>query len=113
MAVPLFPPHPASGDGGPPAKRARTEDDLEPEQVWLNKVKGVINVRVQTPSSTEWTLDGSTVTIAIDVTETVEEDCESVWMCERIADRRVEKRDTREDRSGGIETETGVRCECN
>jgi len=70
VPVPMMQQMSSHGDG-PPAKRARTEEDLEPENVWLSKVNGIINLKVQTPSSTEWTLDGGTVSIPIDMSDTI------------------------------------------
>uniref|UniRef100_A0A0N5ADX1 Splicing factor 3A subunit 1 n=1 Tax=Syphacia muris TaxID=451379 RepID=A0A0N5ADX1_9BILA len=55
---------------GPPAKRARTEDELESEADWLTKVSGSITVSVQLPGSApnpDWKLDGSLLEVSMDV----------------------------------------------
>jgi splicing factor 3A subunit 1 len=60
--------------GGPPAKRARTEEDLEPEEDWLKSHHGTINVRVLIPAGgdrPEWKLDGGVQNILLDLTESV------------------------------------------
>ncbi|KAK6020359.1 ubiquitin family protein, partial [Ostertagia ostertagi] len=56
---------------GPPAKRQRTEDDLEPEAEWLTKVNGIIDLRIQLPTSAEFNMDGSIIGLQIDVTSQV------------------------------------------
>uniref|UniRef100_A0A1I7TGB9 Splicing factor 3A subunit 1 n=1 Tax=Caenorhabditis tropicalis TaxID=1561998 RepID=A0A1I7TGB9_9PELO len=54
--------------GGPPAKRARTEEDLEPESEWLKKVNGSIDVVVQLPHAPENGMDGSLIQFTVQVT---------------------------------------------
>lgn len=75
---------------GPPAKRQRTEDDLEPEAEWLTKVNalsrwvrltfliyaafkvnGTIDLRIQLPTSAEFNMDGSIIGLQIDVSSQV------------------------------------------
>ncbi|VDK21414.1 unnamed protein product, partial [Anisakis simplex] len=73
----IVPPLPTGGapsqqqsDGAPPAKRARTEDDLESEADWLAKVSGSITINVQTPtnsSNPDWKLDGKNLSVSLDV----------------------------------------------
>ncbi|VDM37634.1 unnamed protein product [Toxocara canis] len=69
--MPTIPvPAPPQADGAPPAKKARTEEDLESEASWLAKVSGSITVSVQTPNSTpnpDWKLDGSVLSVSMDV----------------------------------------------
>ncbi|VDO13175.1 unnamed protein product, partial [Brugia timori] len=58
------------GDGPPPAKKARTEDDLESEALWLTKVTGSITVTVQIPSTApnpDWKLDGRRLSVSMDI----------------------------------------------
>ncbi|CAD6190228.1 unnamed protein product [Caenorhabditis auriculariae] len=55
--MPLNVPEP----GGPPSKRARTEEDLEPEDVWLQKIHGQVEILLQLPVAQEFGLDGSIV----------------------------------------------------
>ncbi|OZC07576.1 hypothetical protein X798_05441 [Onchocerca flexuosa] len=60
----------SAGDGAPPAKKARTEDELESEDVWLTKVTGSITVSVQIPSTApnpDWKLDGRRLTVSMDI----------------------------------------------
>lgn len=60
----------ATASEGPPAKRARTEEDLISEAEWLTQVSGSITVSVQTPSSTpnpDWKLDGTLLSVSMDV----------------------------------------------
>lgn len=59
----MLPPMPE----GPPAKRQRTEDDLEPENVWAQKVSDTIDLRIQLPSSPEFNLDGSIIGLKLPV----------------------------------------------
>ncbi|EGT52787.1 CBN-PRP-21 protein [Caenorhabditis brenneri] len=59
--------------GGPPAKRARTEEDLEPESEWLKKVSGAIEIIVQLPQAPENGMDGSLVQFTIQVTAPMSE----------------------------------------
>ncbi|KAL3993662.1 Pre-mRNA splicing factor PRP21 like family protein [Acanthocheilonema viteae] len=58
------------GDGPPPAKKARTEDELESEADWLTKVTGSITVTVQIPSTApnpDWKLDGRRLNVSLDI----------------------------------------------
>ncbi|EJW87361.1 hypothetical protein WUBG_01726 [Wuchereria bancrofti] len=58
------------GDGPPPAKKARTEDELESEALWLTKVTGSITVTVQIPSTApnpDWKLDGRRLSVSMDI----------------------------------------------
>ncbi|EFO84458.1 CRE-PRP-21 protein [Caenorhabditis remanei] len=61
------------GGGGPPAKRARTEEDLEPEEEWLKKVNGTIELIVQLPQAPENGMDGSFVQFSVQVTAPMSE----------------------------------------
>uniref|UniRef100_A0A0R3RT98 Splicing factor 3A subunit 1 n=1 Tax=Elaeophora elaphi TaxID=1147741 RepID=A0A0R3RT98_9BILA len=59
-----------TGDGPPPAKKARTEDELESEADWLMKVTGSITVIVQIPSTApnpDWKLDGRRLSVSMDI----------------------------------------------
>lgn len=60
-----------SGFNEPAAKRARLEDNLEPEEVWMEQIKGPINLMVTAPVSTEWNLDGQTFNVSVDIKSTV------------------------------------------
>ncbi|PIC49711.1 hypothetical protein B9Z55_008232 [Caenorhabditis nigoni] len=66
-------PRPMDFGSGPPAKRARTEEDLEPEEEWLKKVNGSIEVMVQLPQSPENGMDGSIVMFNVQVTAPLSE----------------------------------------
>uniref|UniRef100_A0A8R1DE60 Ubiquitin-like domain-containing protein n=1 Tax=Caenorhabditis japonica TaxID=281687 RepID=A0A8R1DE60_CAEJA len=46
---------------GPPAKRQKTEEDLEPEEEWLKKISGQIEIVVQLPQAADHGMDGSLV----------------------------------------------------
>ena len=67
----MRPPMEFGGAGGPPAKRARTEEDLEPEEEWLKKVNGTIELIVQLPQAPENGMDGSFVQFSVQVTAPV------------------------------------------
>lgn len=68
---PPMPPSAPPVPEGPPAKRQRTEDDLEPEAEWLTKVNGTIDLRIQLPTSAEFNMDGSIIGLQIDVSSQV------------------------------------------
>lgn len=44
---------------------------MEPEGQWLQKVSGSVNVTILTPETQEWSLEGKTFKLAIEVTATV------------------------------------------
>ncbi|XGW11161.1 hypothetical protein V3C99_012566 [Haemonchus contortus] len=71
MPPPAQQPAPPAPEGPPPAKRQRTEEDLEPEAEWLNKVNGIIDLRIQLPTNAEFNMDGSIIGLQIDVTSQV------------------------------------------
>ncbi|CAJ0919650.1 unnamed protein product, partial [Mesorhabditis belari] len=50
----------------PPAKKQKTEDDLEPEHAWLAKVPPTIEVRILLPQDPQWQLDGSVVSFNVE-----------------------------------------------
>ncbi|KJH43351.1 surp module [Dictyocaulus viviparus] len=71
---PSFPPLHTSGqviENAPPAKRQRTEEDLEPEADWLTKVTGTIDLRIQLPTNAEFNMDGSIIGLPIEITAQV------------------------------------------
>ncbi|WKX97788.1 hypothetical protein Q1695_013455 [Nippostrongylus brasiliensis] len=70
-SVPSMQPPPPAAPEGPPAKRQRNEDELEPEAEWLNKVSGTIDLRIQLPTNAEFNMDGSIIGLQIDVKSTV------------------------------------------
>lgn len=60
-----------SGFDGPASKRARLEDNLEPEELWIQQIKGPVNLAISAPVSSEWNLNGQTFGITADVKSTV------------------------------------------
>ncbi|CAI2347311.1 unnamed protein product [Caenorhabditis sp. 36 PRJEB53466] len=58
---------------GPPAKRIRTEEDLESEQEWLKKVNGEIELLIRLPQAPEYGMDGSLVQFSINVSAPLSE----------------------------------------
>ncbi|CAB3405567.1 unnamed protein product [Caenorhabditis bovis] len=58
---------------GPPAKRQKTEEELEPEDVWLQKVRGNIELIIQLPVSPEFQMDGAIVPFVMDVAAPISE----------------------------------------
>lgn len=70
--IPMMHQAPSYGqDDGPSAKRARFEEDLEPEELWLRKVQGQISLNIQTPPTDEWNLKGKSFNISLDITSPV------------------------------------------
>ena len=75
---------PGGGPGGPPRmmggnndeppnKKAKSEDNLMPEGLWLAQHHGPITVKVvvpQDPSKPEWNLNGQTLTYTLPLTDT-------------------------------------------
>lgn len=59
------------GFDGPASKRARLEDNLEPEELWVQQVRGNITIVIATPIASEWNLEGQTYGINLDVKSTV------------------------------------------
>ncbi|CAJ0577979.1 unnamed protein product, partial [Mesorhabditis spiculigera] len=62
MQMPTIPPRPALDiSSQPPAKRQKTEEELEPEDVWKTKVPASLEVRVLLPPEPQWQMDGGSV----------------------------------------------------
>uniref|UniRef100_A0A1I8AKE3 Ubiquitin-like domain-containing protein n=1 Tax=Steinernema glaseri TaxID=37863 RepID=A0A1I8AKE3_9BILA len=99
MAVPLnqVSPHmsmmnrpaPFAADEGPSSKRARLESELEPEEVWLQKVSGSIVVQIQTPVSSEWKLTGNSLYLNVDVTETISTLKNKIQDCTEVPSSKI------------------------
>ncbi|XP_075976034.1 splicing factor 3a subunit 1 isoform X2 [Anticarsia gemmatalis] len=69
-------PAPPEDDEGPAAKRARTEDALEPEMSWLARHPGPAPIQVALPSlpeRAEWRLDGRSLPMSVSLSTTVAE----------------------------------------
>ncbi|XP_028026204.1 splicing factor 3A subunit 1 [Bombyx mandarina] len=63
-------------DEGPAAKRARTEDALEPEGAWLARHPGAVPLQVSLPAAperAEWRLDGRAVPLTLPLSAAVAE----------------------------------------
>ncbi|CAI4231138.1 unnamed protein product [Auanema sp. JU1783] len=58
---------------GPPAKRQKTEEDLEPESSWLEKVSGNVDLRIQLPKAPDLGFDGNIIALQIDITNSIGE----------------------------------------
>ncbi|XP_041988896.1 splicing factor 3A subunit 1 isoform X2 [Aricia agestis] len=74
VAVVGVPPPPEEDE--PAAKRARTEDALEPEQAWLNAHPGPVHIQVMLPMAperSEWRLDGRALPLQVSLASTVGE----------------------------------------
>jgi hypothetical protein len=69
--MPPPPPPLADENGATAAKKFRSDDALEPEERWLEKVSGQITVKLSTPQADEWNLKGQTFTIQLEITSTV------------------------------------------
>lgn len=65
------PPHVQDTFNQPPAKRARVEDDLIPEGLWMQRVNGEINIFANLPNATEWNCAGRQEPIQIDIASLV------------------------------------------
>lgn len=60
---------------------------MEPEEEWLKKHHGTVNVRVAVPAGgdrPEWKLDGGVQNIPLDITETVRFAYVFLWFVERF-----------------------------
>ena len=60
--------------GGPPAKRAKTEDDLMPEAEFLSRNTGPVTFKVTVPKQAdkpEWKLNGQTLTFTLPLRDNV------------------------------------------
>lgn len=75
---PLIPanlqPNQIDEDQPPPNKRARTEDNLIPEQEFLQRHNGFITIQVQVPNVNDkgdWKLNGQLVSMTMNLTDTV------------------------------------------
>ncbi|KAG6441665.1 splicing factor 3A subunit 1 isoform X2 [Manduca sexta] len=67
---------PAEEEEGPAAKRARTDDSLEPETTWLTRHPGAVPLQVVLPSlpeRAEWRLDGRSLPLSLPLSTTVAE----------------------------------------
>lgn len=67
--------HPAdSSEDEPHAKKLRTEDSLIPEQQFLARNKGPVQLNISVPTMAdkpEWKLNGQTLNITLQVTDSV------------------------------------------
>lgn len=73
--VPGVPPVPEEDDA-PAAKRARTEDALEPEHSWLARHPGAAHLQVALPSvpeRAEWRLDGRSLSLSVSLSTSIAE----------------------------------------
>ncbi|KAL8625577.1 splicing factor 3a, subunit 1 [Nucella lapillus] len=58
----------------PPSKKQKTEDNLIPEEIFLQKNKGPVMVKVMVPNVSdkpEWKLNGQTLEFSLPLTDTV------------------------------------------
>lgn len=72
--IPTSLPPPMLEDDQPPNKRARTEDNLIPEQEFLQRHNGFITVQVQIPNAADkgdWKLNGQLVSMTLALTDTI------------------------------------------
>ncbi|XP_050389734.1 splicing factor 3A subunit 1 [Patella vulgata] len=68
------PPPPKPSDDEPPNKKAKTEDNLIPEQVFLKKNKGPVKISVSVPKvadKPEWSLNGQKLEFTLPLTDSV------------------------------------------
>ena len=62
------------GQGGPPAKRLKTEENLIPEGQFLARYQSPVTFKVSIPNITdkpEWKCTGQTITITYPLTESI------------------------------------------
>jgi splicing factor 3A subunit 1 len=65
----------------PPNKKTRQEDNLIPEDVFMQHHKGPVTIQVQVPNVSdkpEWKLNGQTLSITIGLSETIQKLKQSV-----------------------------------
>ena len=67
------PPHIQDSLNQPPAKRARVEDDLVPENLWIQKYGTNLSVLVSLPNAAEWNCNGGQEQIELPMTSKVGE----------------------------------------
>lgn len=68
-------PEPVIAEDEPPNKRSRQEDNLIPEDVFMQQHKGPVSIQVQCPTVTdkpEWKLSGQLITITIPLADTIQ-----------------------------------------
>jgi len=67
------PPHIQDALNQPPAKRARVEDDLVPENLWIQKYGTSLSILVSLPNAAEWNCNGGQEQIELPMTSKVNE----------------------------------------
>ncbi|XP_076454241.1 splicing factor 3A subunit 1-like [Babylonia areolata] len=67
-------PGPGMSQDEPPSKKQKTEDNLIPEDIFLQKNKGPVSVKVMVPNVSdkpEWKLNGQTLEFTLPLTDTI------------------------------------------